>query len=115
MNDHVSILGTKWNIERRKGKNDPALKGLGGYCDPTVKLIVIRKQRETPKPNEYADLQLYERECLRHEIVHAFLFESGIAHDSFKAEHWAMCEEMVDWIARQHEKLHKAFEEAGAL
>lgn len=111
----VSILGTEWSIEYRKAKDDRALENLGGYCDNTIKMIVVSKQRKKPKPEECFDLREYERGCLRHEIVHAFMYESGLAHDSFGSEHWAMCEEMVDWIARQHKKIHKAFKEAGAL
>ena len=48
---------------------------------------------------------------LRHEIVHAFLYESGLDVSS----EWARNEEIVDWIALQTPKLQKAFEEAGCL
>ena len=47
----------------------------------------------------------------RHEIIHAFLFESGLAENSA----WAQNEEMVDFFAIQFPKLLKAFETAGAL
>ncbi|MEA4928495.1 MAG: hypothetical protein VB104_07440 [Candidatus Limiplasma sp.] len=111
----VNIMGTKWEIILRKRKDDPDLKGIWGYCDNTTKTIVIRKQHDTPQRNECSDLRELERSLLRHEIVHAFLFESGLASDSSGAEHWAKTEEIVDWIAQQHQKIHMAFIEAGAI
>jgi hypothetical protein len=115
MNNRVTILGSEWKIELRKGKQDAGLKGLGGYCDKTTRLIVIRQQHGEPKPRECSDLREYERGCLRHEIVHAFFFESGLAHSSRGVSAWAVNEEMVDWIAEMHTKIHAAYVEAGAL
>jgi hypothetical protein len=47
---------------------------------------------------------------MRHELVHAFLFESGLHNDS-----WAANEAAVDWIANQFPKILKAFQEAGCI
>jgi len=55
------------------------------------------------------------KETLRHEIVHAFLFECGLSACSGYADHWAKNEEMVDWIAIQGPKIHEAWKKAGAL
>ena len=44
-------------------------------------------------------------------VPHVFLFECGLAENS----PWAQNEELVDWIAIQGPKIHKAWEEAGAL
>ena len=52
-----------------------------------------------------------EKRILRHEIIHAFAFESGLADDSA----WAMDEEMTDWIAHQFPKMLAAFKAVGAL
>ncbi|MFD1464645.1 hypothetical protein ACFQ4L_00875 [Lapidilactobacillus mulanensis] len=41
----------------------------------------------------------------RHELIHAFLCESGLAENS----DWAQNEEVVDWIARQFPKLFETF------
>ena len=48
---------------------------------------------------------------MRHEIIHAFLCESGLAENS----DWATNEELVDWIAIQAPKLIKAWKDADAL
>lgn len=47
----------------------------------------------------------------RHEIIHAFLFESGLAENS----EWAQNEEMVDFFAIQFPKLMEAFKNADAI
>ncbi len=113
--DRVSILGTTWKIEVKKAKECAGLKGIGGFCDHTIKTIFIHKQHKHSQVDEVYDLRETERRNLRHEIVHAFFFESGLAYNSSDMRKWAMNEEMIDWIAQQHEKLHRAFVEAGAI
>ena len=47
---------------------------------------------------------------IRHEVVHAFLEESGLSDCSLRPEMaWARNEEMVDWIAIQFPKMLEAF------
>ncbi|MEG2261788.1 MAG: hypothetical protein RSB98_02970 [Raoultibacter sp.] len=112
--DHVWVLGTYYTIEYLTKEQDKHLKKADGYCDCTVKRIVIAKIE--PGRNIVADLKAYARKCLRHEIVHAFFYESGLTVNSTCYEGaWARCEEMVDWWAIQHEKIHDAFLQAGAL
>lgn len=111
----VMILGVEWHIVYRKKSEDAYLKVADGYCDNTIKTVVIRKQHENPHPSECADLRAYERQCLRHELVHAFLYESGLAHNSGSVDAWAMNEEMVDWIAAQGPKLFNAYMALGLM
>jgi len=56
------------------------------------------------------NMQDYKNKVIRHELVHAFLFESGLAGNS-----WASNEEIVDWIAYMFPKMKAAFEAANAL
>ena len=56
-------------------------------------------------------LDLQEKKNFRHEIIHAFLDESGLAENSS----WAQEEEMVDWFAKQFPKLLSAFQEVNAV
>ena len=109
MKNQVSILGTIYRIEQRNSKNDKELDGLSGYCNPHTKLIVIRTDYEFEP-----DISML-REVLRHEIVHAFFYESGLWDSSDSTSAWATNEEMVDWIAIQGLKLYKAREEAEAV
>ena len=61
------------------------------------------------------DLEWYEKKILRHEIIHAFLFESGLAENSATSESWATNEEMVDFFAIQFPKILSIYEELQCL
>ena len=45
------------------------------------------------------------------EIIHAFMFESGLGSSWQHAEEFGHDETTVDWFARQFTKIHKAFVE----
>jgi len=112
MNDReINILGTKWTIKEQSKIENELLDCRDGYTDWTTKEIVIAREQD----GNLSDMEAYIREVLRHEIVHAFLFESGLAECSSQSYVWAQNEEMVDWIARQGQKIYKAWLEAGAL
>lgn len=111
----VSILGVTYKIETHKREDDPKIDGgADGYVDTSTKLIVVE---DFPKePLAKADLKAYAKQVIRHEIVHAFLFESGI--DSLSLQYdgaWATNEELIDWIAIQAPKLMRAFQECDSL
>ena len=116
----VNILGTKYRIEIHKMSKDKYMKdkGFAGYCSEERKLIVIADMSE----KEYfggldeIEKEIYARSCLRHEIVHAFLNESGLSDNANQINcAWAKNEEMVDWIALQGAKIYRAWQEAGAI
>ena len=117
--ERVNILGTEYDIEIHRISEDPDLKNYnrGAYCDKLTKLIVIADLSE----KEYVDISLeqeidYQKELLRHEILHAFLNESGLWENSCQPEcGWAMNEEMIDWFSIQSPKIFKAYQEVGAL
>ena len=44
---------------------------------------------------------------IRHEIIHAFLYESGMKECSSATQSWVENEEMVDWFAIQIPKIVK--------
>jgi len=104
----VNVLGTPYTIKESTAAEDPKLEQCDGYCDNTIKLCVV----EVPRPDvlNNADLATCKKVVLRHELIHAFLSESGLRGSS-----WATDKEVVDWIAAQFPKLAKAFEEAGAV
>ena len=116
----VNVLGTEYKITVKKYDEDEAFaqRSIDGYCDSFVKEIVIcdistyKGWENEPKKT----CEIAERQTLRHEIVHAFLHESGLDYSAHSEnDSWAKNEEMVDWIALQGEKIHKAWREAGAL
>lgn len=114
MNNTVNILGTEYTIERRLLTDDKKLESSDGYCDTSIKLIVVGDYQ--PEEFSKVDLVAYAKKVLRHEITHAFLYESGLCVNSVVCNcSWSTNEEMVDWIAIQSPKLLQAFKEADAL
>ncbi len=109
----LSILGSKWRVTSRDRQNDKLLEGLAGYTDAYARLIVlaVMDPEEHTISNPHAELQ----STLRHEIIHAFFYESGLWTDSETADHWAMNEEMVDWLAIQFPKMFDVMQAAKAL
>lgn len=105
----INVLGTEYEIKIADATSDPYLNRMDGYCDDTIKTIVVDKM--TPDENSKFDLKKHQNKVIRHEIIHAFLFESGLAGNS----DWADNEEMVDWIAYQFPKLKKVFEELNII
>ena len=104
----VDVLGTKYSIKVANKVDDVNLESCDGYCDPTTKTITIGTF--IPSQGSVEDLESYRKSILRHELVHAFLNESGL-----NGESWGRNEEIVDWIAYQFPKILKVFESCGAL
>lgn len=111
--EKINVLGTDISIEFREEKEDEKLKNCVGYFDSSKALIVLKKL--VPDAMSLGDLDRYQKEVLRHEVIHAFLYESGIDGCSGSAENWATNEEMVDWFAIQSPKIFKVFQELGVL
>lgn len=105
----ISVLGTDIRIVFRKEEDDPKLKSLVGYFDGSEHLIVVKEL--TSDAYSLGDLERYQKEILRHEILHAFLYESGLDACSNGTDNWATNEEMVDWFAIQAPKIFKVYRE----
>lgn len=106
----VVILGVPYVIERSDPSADDALASIDGYCDSTTKRIVVTTE-EYNGADRLDDIDAFRNKQIRHEIVHAFLSESGLEENSG----WADNEEIVDWIAMQGPKIYKAWQEANAI
>lgn len=110
----VNVLGTEYSIGILTSADDKYLDSVDGYCDKTSKRIVVKAWNKEPEIWAIDDYNVYLKTLLRHEIVHAFLFESGL-HENFKHDTWGHDETMVDWIATQGLKIYKAWESVGAV
>lgn len=66
----INILGTDVRVLFRRENEDPKLKTSVGYFDGSKSLIVIKILE--PDENALGDLDKYQLEILRHEIIHAF-------------------------------------------
>lgn len=97
----INVLGTEYTIELRQLGSE----GIDGFCDNTSKLIVIRSDNHNEVGN-FAELQ---KKQLRHEIIHAFLSESGLQCNWQHIEQFGHDETTVDWFAIQSPKIFKVF------
>ena len=104
----VDVLGVEYTIKESNKVEDMNLEDCDGYCDHSTKTIVIDTFKDSP--HSLKDLEAYKKQVIRHELVHAFLFESGLGCCS-----WAKDEEIVDWVAAQFPKITKVFEYLNCL
>lgn len=112
MQESVNILGNEWKIVFRKISEDKDLEDAEGYASTSSNTIVIRSENLENAEN----FERYQKRVLRHELIHAFLQESGLAQNSIEdAGAWARNEEMVDWFAIQSPKIFKVFTELDLL
>lgn len=109
----VKILGAVYSIEYRSAEEDTLLKDKAGYTDWTIKKIVIGKKDPDCTLGKFSRAQA---KVLRHEIIHAFLLESGLDINSLVSdEGWATNEEMIDFFAFQGEKIAQVWKDANVL
>ncbi len=107
----IDVLGTKYTVQVLSVKEDSFLNTCDGYCDKTTKRIVVKAKDDGAELGNY---EVYLKKVKRHEIIHAFLFESG-RHENFKHDEWGHDETMIDWFAVQFPKLTAAFKAADCL
>lgn len=102
----INILGTEYIIFTNVSDQEkPFMKDNDGVTDFTTKEIFIAVLDDSD-PMNMQNMRVYEDRTIRHEIVHAILFESGLDHNT----KWARNEEIVDWIAIQAPKLFRIYE-----
>ena len=106
----VNVLGTEYEIVVSNEASESYLKECDGFCDNSIKRVTVDELKGGGVGSK-KNLEFQRKKNIRHELVHAFLFESGLAENS----QWAYNEECVDWIASQFPKLLKAFEGVDAL
>lgn len=104
----INILGTDYELLFGTPEQYEKLNRCDAYNDLHSKKIVIRNK--FPDDREYMDNidNVYIPKLIRHEIVHAFMYESGLWNNS----EWGSDETLTDWIAIQTPKLFQVFEAA---
>lgn len=107
----INVLGTKYSVYERTKAEDKELNNCDGYCDKTTKTIVIINEKDNINLGNF---EVYQKKILRHEIIHAFLFESGL-HENWEHHGWGHDETFIDWFSVQFPKLLKAFKEVDCL
>ena len=108
----VNILGTEYKIIFDV-PDEEMPEDADGCMDQSIQTIKIA-EFESDR-NTIQDMDSYRKKVLRHEIVHAFLYESGMWNNSGSTNCLGMDETITDWIAIQSPKLFQAFKEADCL
>ena len=104
----INILGTEYDYEISTETEDIGLLRGNGYCDAFKKRIIVEGEFNENDPNSVQDIEAFKKKVKRHEIVHAYLFESGLTE-------YAENEQLVEWVAWQFPKLLETLKEVGAI
>ena len=108
----VDILGTEYSIHKQSAKENSKLEDNNGICEQYSKEIILNTLEEEKQDVMCVEnVEEFEKKVLRHEIIHAYLGESGLRSSS----EWAENEEMVDWFAIQLPKIFKTFKELDVI
>ena len=103
----INVLGTEYRIEFKElGDSE-----IDGYCDYSSKHIVIRSDNY----NKIEDFNWLQNKQLRHEIIHAFMAESGLQANWEHQAQFGHEETAVDWFAIQSPKIFAVFMEIGLI
>lgn len=85
--EQIDILGKKYLIL----KNEELPENVDGVCDKYGRIIKIAPAEKMKNPLAPGQEHKRKKAVLRHEIIHAFLFESGL-------ESYCDDEVLVDWL-----------------
>lgn len=108
-NRKFSILGAAWKLMYIPAEKDIVkMDNIAGYCDPTERLIVIY---EPPADANVRNSEKVLAATVRHEVIHAYLFESGLGEEMIGVQ--GHNEQFIDWFALQAVKIWKTFCELG--
>ena len=93
----INILGTTYDIHTADEME------FAGLIEAKASGMTFTLEKKIIIDGEAEDMW----HVIRHEIVHAMLYESGL----WESTKWACNEEIVDWIAMQFPKLNDIFTE----
>ena len=106
----IDVLGVTYSLHLTPEADDPKLETMDGYTDPSIKRIVVSDVHERPPADDdVQNMEWFQKNIIRHELIHAFVIESGCQDALWHSE------EMVRWLAYMFPRLLAAFNEAGAL
>ncbi len=118
MNKNVKILGTNYKVQTNVPvSKDVRLYDNFGYCAfPEKRIVVVDLNTVDYLADESESFKIeIMKSTLRHEIIHAFLYESGLYSNSNGPKQWAMNEEMIDYFAIQFPKIVEVYKKVGCI
>lgn len=108
----ANVLGSELSVVFGTEKKYQNLSEMDGYADfSTHQIVIDTMEKSDGQIGSKGDMTAYKKQVIRHEIIHAFLYESGLEACSTTSDNWALNEEMVDWFAIQSPKIFKVFNE----
>lgn len=109
----VDVLGTPYLVKIPVDTRALDDIGADGLCDDIGKQILLRDLREVDartKDNLSPKNAVLEmKHNIRHELIHAFVHECGLAQNDSAEVSWAVNEACVDFYALQYDKLAEVF------
>lgn len=106
MKRSINILGTNYRLVVDSKSLEPDTDGLCGYYN---KQITMRGVNDIfDKDTTVEEKKLRFKEIMRHELVHAFLSESGL--DNYSSD-----EVLVQWMAAQLPKMFEVMKECECI
>ncbi len=108
------VLGSKWTLWFEDESSSPRYQKHNGWCDNSTKQchVCYRTKNEMMPENPYE----FYNSIARHEIIHAFLYESGIVNAAIiRTNKWCKDEMMIDWMAAQMPKIYEVFKQLNIM
>lgn len=96
----ILILGTEYSVEI----GDPGADADGSTDVFDKKIIIKHPSNMMQGTDDEISKAARFAEVIRHEVIHAFFYESGLLQKCFD-------EELVDWFMMQFEKIRIAINE----
>lgn len=103
----VEILGESYKLIESSAERFDKFDA-DGFCEWWAKEIHIKSDIGVEGEDTMFNLSDYRKSVIRHEIIHAFLFESGM-------KDYERDEVIVEWIARNLNRLSLVCEKAVSL
>lgn len=102
----VDVLGTIYDVQFKRDDKRCTAYNCDGFTSWDEKIIRVID----------TDCPQFDRKNVRHEVLHAFMFESALQNNTHvKPEECIHDEQMIDWIAIQWPKIYKVFSELDVL
>lgn len=102
----IKILGNPWHFMMCSQEVEPKLKEVMGFCDWSSHVICIADPNENKDDMNMENPYQIICKVARHEVIHAYLFESGLG-DDFMHPASGHEETIIDWFAFQFKKIEK--------
>lgn len=113
----VNILGTEYSIyfvEKFPENLSDYEEDSDAVFNSFNREIYVKTKKEKDITEQGRERIL--KKNLRHEILHGFLYESGLSSNTYgHIGAWAEHEEMIDWFAIQSPKIFNVFTELDIL